>query len=92
MAFVIGSYFLAQEVRVKRPQRKAAKQRSSDEPAPAAEEPSRSGRPRYRMRTGVPTGTRGYRSMTSGTVMRMQPCEAACRSSPARRCRGCRRR
>ena len=29
------------------------------------------------MSTGVPTGTRGYRSTTSGTVMRMQPCEAA---------------
>src|SRR5919112_5575107 len=27
--------------------------------------------------TGAPTGTRGYRSMTSGTVMRMQPWEAA---------------
>src|SRR3954451_14339495 len=26
--------------------------------------------------TGVPTGTRGYRSITSGTVIRMQPCEA----------------
>ena len=26
--------------------------------------------------TGVPTGTRGYRSITSGTVMRMQPCDA----------------
>ena len=28
------------------------------------------------MSTGVPTGTRGYRSITSGTRMRMQPWEA----------------
>src|SRR5262249_2260472 len=29
------------------------------------------------MGTGVPTGPRGYRSRTSGTVIRMQPCDAA---------------
>src|ERR1700710_1189926 len=28
------------------------------------------------MSTGVPTGTRGSRSITSGTFIRMQPCEA----------------
>ncbi len=28
------------------------------------------------MRTGVPTDTRRNRSITSGTVMRMQPCDA----------------
>ena len=46
-----------------------------------------------RISTGAPTGTRGYRSITSDTCMRMQPCDAraADRASP-RPCRGCRRR
>jgi high-affinity iron transporter len=39
MAFVIGSYFLAQEVRVKRPQRKARRRRAGTE-APAAAPPA----------------------------------------------------
>jgi high-affinity iron transporter len=42
--FVIGSYFLAQEVKVKRPQRKSRKRPATGE-EPAAEQPERASAP-----------------------------------------------
>jgi hypothetical protein len=43
---------------------------------PPAESRAPGGEPRYWMSTGAPTGTRLNRSTTSGTCMRMQPCDA----------------